>query len=366
MARRIDLDISLKKRYSIHIGFDIWKKLLKHFRASYSPRKIFIIIDENVNKLHGDKIKSQCGRYFQACHIIEIKAGEKSKSLNVWKYLLDELLQKKVERATPLLAVGGGVTGDLAGFVAASALRGIPLIHMPTSLLAMVDSSIGGKTGVNHTNGKNLIGAFYQPDIVFAHLSFLKTLPREEWVNGLSEILKYAAIRRPGLFDQLETATENFCPNEQWEQIIYRSAQIKSEVVEADAHEAGQRAILNFGHTFGHAIEKLAGFKAVSHGEAVFAGMLAAVHLSKKLGAPVDPARFHPFKTLYNINLEGIRSELLIEAMYTDKKVKNETLRFVLLKEWGEAFIKKTNDKRLLKDAWQAALDELKTSNHQS
>ncbi len=334
---------------------------MNHCSASYSPRKIFIVIDENVSNFHRNIISKQCERYFDDNYLIEIPAGESSKSFDHYKNLLDELLKNKIERSTPLLAVGGGVTGDLAGFAAASALRGVPLIHLPTSLLAMVDSSIGGKTGINHTKGKNLIGAFYQPEAVFAHLPFLKTLPRQEWVNGLSEMLKYAAISNPGLFKRLGDAVKTgFTPDKQWEQLIYECARIKAEIVQDDAREAGDRAFLNFGHTFGHALEKLAEFETITHGEAVFTGMLAATHLSKRLGAGVKMARFHPFKTLYNIELPDERLiDELTEAMYADKKVKDETLRLVLLKRWGEPFVKKGGGHAMLKDAWKAAFDEI-------
>ncbi len=357
MAKKISVGISLDKSYTAIIAGHIWSDFFNHCQANYSTGKIFIVIDENVNRLHGDEIKERCSVYFKDCHIIEVPAGEKSKSLKVWKRLLNELLENGIERSTPLLAAGGGVTGDLAGFVASSALRGVPLIHLPTTLLAMVDSSIGGKTGVNHTAGKNLIGAFYQPDAVFAHLPFLKTLSEREWVNGLSEMLKYAAISKPKLFDRLEATAGNFNPNEKWEQLIYECVQIKSAVVAADAHEAGQRAFLNFGHTFGHALEKFAGYGKITHGEAVFVGMIAATRLSEQSGAPVEAARFHPFKTLYNISLPATDEiEALIDMMYSDKKVKNERLRLILLKGWGEPFVKEVEDRNLLKDAWQAAL----------
>lgn len=359
----IELNLSFKKGYSVFIQNDAWKAFIDHCKKHYLAHKIFIIIDENVLRHHGEEVKKQCGLFFEECVFIKIPPGEPSKSLTVWSKLVDELLESGMERTTPLLAVGGGVTGDLAGFVAASVMRGIPLIHMPTSLLAMVDSSIGGKTGVNHTVGKNLIGAFYQPEAVFCHLPFLKTLPGREWVNGLAEMLKYAAISNPELFEQLHEAVKSgFTPNKKWEQLIYESAKIKSDIVETDTFEAGKRAFLNFGHTFGHALENITGYTTVSHGEAVFAGMFAAVHLSQHFGAPVEMARFHPFKALYNISLPGTdKINSLIEAMYSDKKVKDHKLRLILLKDWGEPIIRNVDDKRLLKKAWQAAFDGLRT-----
>src|SRR5699024_1939318 len=241
--------------------------------------------------------------------------------------------------------------------------RGVPLLHLPTSLLAMVDSSIGGKTGVNHSAGKNLIGAFYQPDAVFSNTSFLNTLPEREWINGLAEMLKYAAISNPRLFEQLRQAVNSgFTPNDRWEQLIYGSAKIKSDIVEADTFEAGWRTFLNFGHTFAHALENVSGYKTILHGEAVFAGMFAAVWLSqKKMGAAVEAAQFAPFKTLYDIGFPDIdKVDALIETMRTDKKVKNDNLRFILLEEWGRPAVETVNDEKLLKEAWQFALNELR------
>lgn len=365
----INIRANYKKEYTCCIERNIWSRFLKFCEAHYSNRKIFIIIDENVNRLHGNEIQQQCGRYFTDCHVLEVPPGETSKSRQVWKQLTDRLLNKGLERTTPLLAVGGGVTGDVAGFTAATALRGVPLVHMPTTLLAMVDSSVGGKTGINHGKGKNLIGSFYQPDAVFSHLPFLETLPGEEWVNGLSEVLKYAAIAKPELFDALETAVKEFEPNKQWKQIIVESVQIKGAIVEADTREAGKRAVLNFGHTFGHALEKRAGFEAVSHGEAVFAGMLAAAFISGKTNASVDGARFYPFKALYDIQLPDRRAiDTLIDLMYADKKVKNGWLHLVLLNKWGEPVVEKIEDKHLLRDAWRHAFSvlnsDLSMDNH--
>jgi len=347
------------------VGINLWNEVLAYFSAHYSDRKIFIVIDTKVHGLHGEKIKKECRRYFKNCHLIQIPEGEKSKSVNQWKRLQDELLENGVERRTPLLAVGGGVTGDLAGFAAASVLRGIPLIHMPTSLLAMVDSSIGGKTGVNHSAGKNLIGAFYQPDAVFADLQFLETLERREWIGGLAEMLKYAAISEPKMFGELEQAVkEGFEPSERWMKLIKQSAAIKIDIVEKDVQEAGKRAWLNYGHTFGHALEKLAGYGNVSHGEAVFTGMLAATHVSSTLGAPVDEVRFAPFKPLYTVSLAGIENiPELVDAMKHDKKVKDETIRLILLNDWGEPYIKICEDKSLLTQSWQVALSAVTKTN---
>lgn len=362
MSHSIEVRVGEQKRYVIYAGFDLWNAVIDFFAAHYPDQRLFIAIDANVRALHGGKIEQQCRRYFKSCHILEIPEGESSKSTECWQALINEMLEQGVERGTPLLAVGGGVTGDLAGFAAASVLRGIPLIQLPTSLLAMVDSSIGGKTGINHRVGKNLIGAFYQPDAVFADIEFLGTLERWEWIGGLAEMLKYAAISVPNMFGELEEAVSGgFKPSHQWLKLIRQSAEIKADIIQKDVHEAGVRAYLNFGHTFGHALEKHLGYGNISHGEAVFTGMLAAAHFSGRLGAPINMARFEPFISLYNIDVPSNESiPDLLEAMKNDKKVKNEAIRLILLKKWGVPRIVECKDTGLLHESWEAAFDVLR------
>jgi 3-dehydroquinate synthase len=361
MSHSTEVQLSNKKSYAIRGGENLWDELVDFFAAHYSDRKLFILIDARVHKLHGRTIEKQATRYFKTCHTITIPEGESSKSVQQWTRLQDELLAKGIERSTPVLAVGGGVSGDLAGFTAASVLRGVPLIHLPTSLLAMVDSSIGGKTAINHATGKNLIGAFYQPDAVFTDIDFLKTLERKEWIGGLAEMLKYAAIQSPPMFDELKAAVnEGFEPSHQWLKLINKSAAIKADIVQDDVHEAGKRAWLNFGHTFGHALEKLMGYGNISHGEAVFIGMMAAIHYSNACGATIKKVRFAPFRPLYSASLhQELPIPDLIDAMRYDKKVKNEKIRLVLLKDWGQPYIESSADKEKLAAAWQAAFDEL-------
>lgn len=361
MLHSIKVDAGEQKYYRYLAGMNLWEHFLDFSSSRFSDQRIFVAIDARVRSLHGKEVVKQCRRYFKKCSILEIPEGEASKSLKHWHHLLDQLLAQGVERGTPLLAVGGGVTGDLAGFTAASALRGIPLVHMPTSLLAMVDSSIGGKTGINHAKGKNLIGAFYQPEAVFADLAFLDTLKPREWAGGLAEMLKYAAIDSPRMFAELERAVnEGFSPSGRWLNLIHQSAKIKVEIVQQDVHEAGVRAYLNFGHTFGHALEKERGYGNISHGEAVFTGMLAASHFSARLGAPVDTAPFEAFLPLYRIEA-GSNEKIthLVKAMKNDKKVKDEILHLILLSKWGTPYIKECKDIDLLQEAWAYAFDVL-------
>ena len=359
MSNIIDVHISYKQQYQIRVGEGLKKSFVDFCSEQYSPQKIFVTIDDKVDSLHHDRVERMCQQYFKNVYFISIPEGEASKSVAKWNKIVDQALNIGLERNTPLMAVGGGVTGDLGGFAASSILRGIPLIHMPTSLLAMVDSSIGGKTGVNHETGKNLIGAFYQPDAVFSDVYFLETLEQKEWITGLAEILKYAAIRNPGLFDEIRSLTkESLSPDKRWIEIISQSAQIKTDIVQEDTLESGKRAYLNFGHTFGHAIEKLAGYGSISHGEAVFVGMIAATYFSKKLGHPVDEARFGSFLPLYKNQMNTLPKNIdqLIEIMKTDKKVKNNILRLVLLNDWGSPYIYECTDYSRLQEAWKYTL----------
>ena len=363
MSNIIEVHTSQEQQYPVQVGNDLGDQFAAFCSETYSGDQIFVVIDEKVNSLHRNRIENMCHSCFSQTHFITVPEGEPSKSVSEWNKILNHLLETGVERTTPLLAVGGGVTGDLAGFVAASVLRGIPLIHMPTTLLAMVDSSIGGKTGVNHQTGKNLIGAFYQPDAVFTDTAYLQTLAQKEWITGLAEVLKYAAISNPKLFEPLkELAGQQFTVSEKWIEIISESIRIKADIVQQDTLEAGKRAFLNFGHTFGHALEKVSGYGKIAHGEAVFAGMIAAAYYSKQLNHPVDDARFAPFISLYQHQMDPLPEDidLLIKAMHSDKKVRDNTLRLVLLNDWGSPYINKTVNMSILKESWQYTLSKFK------
>lgn len=358
MSNIIDVQISLDQQYAIHVGEHLREEFTAFCSERYTGDKIFILIDARVNNLHRERVEAMAA-YFNDPRFIVIPEGEASKSVSQWGEIVDEILSAGLERNTPLLAVGGGVTGDLGGFVASTVLRGIPLIHMPTTLLAMVDSSIGGKTGVNHGTGKNLIGTFYQPDAVFSDTLFLETLEQKEWITGMAEVLKYAAISNPELFDELEDLVHQpDTPRQRWASVIEQSARIKTDIVQQDALEAGKRAYLNFGHTFAHALENVSGYGRLSHGEAVFVGMIAATYFSSQLGHPVDNARFEPFRSLYKQQMATlpIHIDKLIETMKTDKKVKNNTLRLVLLNDWASPYIYECADYSKLQNAWEYAL----------
>lgn len=361
MSNPIHVHTQQTDSYDIHIGSNLLDEAAR-FCTRYSNTCAYLIIDENVNELHGKSIASVFNSHFDTIETYVVAAGEQSKNMDEYSRVMDFVLGKGVTRSTPLIAIGGGVTGDLGGYVAATALRGIPLIHIPTTLLAMVDSSIGGKTGINHRVGKNMVGSFYQPKAVFSDLDFLHTLPEQEWINGISEIIKYAAIKDPAIIEQVadKTLKSQSLNRSGWEDIVRTSAQIKVDIVQRDTLESGVRAYLNFGHTFAHAIENIAGYGTIAHGEAVFAGMIAAVHVSNKLGGNIKLSNFLQFKPLYTFSLKSFqhKTEDLIQKMYSDKKVTDRNLRLIVLKEMGKPSIIKMNDTELLTDVWNLVISE--------
>lgn len=360
MSKTIQVHTSTTNDYVLHFGNDL-RDDLSEFVKKYTSEKAFVLVDAFVLEHHREYFESCLKNHFADLKIFEIPRGEQAKSMNVYQNVMDFLLKEGVGRKTPVFAIGGGVTGDLAGFVAATALRGVPLIHIPTTVLAMVDSSIGGKTGVNHTTGKNLIGSFYQPDAVFADVNYLQTLPEKEWVNGMSEILKYGMIHSPDIIDQLRVLTssgnEIDMDGENWLGLIRQSAQIKVDIVREDVLESGKRAFLNFGHTYGHVIENLGNYEKYSHGEAVYAGMIAATYASNKLGSNIDLSNLLDFRPLYDLKLHHITRDHeldeIIELMSHDKKVIDGTLRLVLLKDLGKPYLYNVAETEFIENSWQ-------------
>ena len=287
--------------------------------------------------------------------VVTIPDGEGAKTLEVASSIYDKLIDKKMERSNAIIALGGGVVGDIAGFVAATYLRGVPYVQVPTTLLAQVDSSVGGKTAVNHPRGKNLIGAFYQPRAVFIDPEALKTLDAAELRAGLAEVVKYGVIWDKDFFGFLEKFAAALAepPDSGGELVkaIERSCEIKAEVVSADETEMGIRSILNFGHTFAHAIETGAGYGRFKHGEAVSIGMVMAAELSLKLGLCEDgvPGRVKGLLTALGlpVDLPELSPEGLIESMKLDKKVAGGRIRLVLIAEIGRVFLKEVDEEEL-------------------
>jgi 3-dehydroquinate synthase len=272
---------------------------------------------------------------------INLPDGEAFKTVATMQKVLDQLVTTGTNRDTTVIALGGGVVGDIAGFAAACYMRGVAFVQVPTTLLAQVDSSVGGKTGVNHEKGKNLIGAFHQPQLVLIDTETLNTLPIRELRAGLAEVIKYGAICDPQFFAWLESNMAALLDKnpEALAYAIQRSCELKAEVVAGDEREAGRRAILNFGHTFGHAIEHCLGYGQWLHGEAVAAGMVMAAEMS---GIPAaDLARLRALLEVAGLPVQppALSSERWIAAMGMDKKVRQKQLRFVLLRALGDAYV---------------------------
>ncbi|MBI2328911.1 MAG: 3-dehydroquinate synthase [Chloroflexi bacterium] len=330
--------------YDIHIGRGLLRQTGRRLKEIGFSDKLVIITDPTVRRLYGTTLKESLTSSGFKVAILEVAEGEEQKSLETAGQLYHELTDGYAERNTPVLALGGGVIGDLTGFVAATYLRGVPLIQIPTTLLAQVDSSIGGKVAVNHGSLKNKIGAFYQPRLVISDITTLETLTAGELSDGLAETIKYGVIRDEALFSYLEENIDRIKALDEstLETIVSRSAKIKAEVVAKDERDFGLRNILNYGHTVGHAIESVSDFK-VRHGEAVAIGMLAAARISNELGM-LDKNELIRLKNV--IGRAGLPTEVpdlqrarLIPAIKHDKKIFQGKIRFVLPKSIGDVFV---------------------------
>lgn len=338
--------VSLGKRsYSIQIGNRLLPRLGMECGKLNLGRRCAVITDSNVAPLYADRaMRSLADAGFEPV-LVTVPAGEQSKSLSIVTSCYNQLAQHRLERKSFVVALGGGVVGDLAGFVAATYLRGVAFVQVPTTLLSQVDSSVGGKVGVNLTAGKNLVGAFYQPRLVLCDLDTLSTLPKREYRSGLAEVIKYGIIYDPALFRRLEREMKNLLrlKTDLLAAVIARCCQIKAEVVSQDETESGLRAILNFGHTIGHAIEAITHYGTYLHGEAISVGQIAAARLSTKLlGLPEkDVARIHAlFRNAglpTRIDLTSRQLAQLHNAMQFDKKVTGGELKFVLVERMGKA-----------------------------
>jgi 3-dehydroquinate synthase len=323
--------------------------------AYVSGSDCLVVSNETVAPLYLDKLKKNLPGKNVAT--FSLPDGEAYKTTDTLLSVLDKLVALGANRDTTLIALGGGVVGDIAGFAAASYMRGVGFVQVPTTLLAQVDSSVGGKTGVNHPQGKNLIGAFYQPKVVLIDTQTLTTLPPRELRAGLAEVIKYGAIVDIEFFAWLEDNMDALLAGDSTAlgHAIQRSCEIKAAIVAEDEREKGRRALLNFGHTFGHAIEHCLGYGEWLHGEAVAAGMLMAAKLSDLPAA--DVARLHAL--LQRADLPVVPPKLaadeLLAAMGMDKKVVHKQLRFVLLRALGEAFVTSDYDPQRLRQVLEAA-----------
>jgi 3-dehydroquinate synthase len=356
------LTVGLSERsYPIHIGTGLLANA--ELLAAHLPaRRVAIVTNTTVAPLYLEKLQQTLREIgVQSVEII-LPDGEVYKTADTLNKIYDALLTHRCERSTPLIALGGGVIGDMTGYAAATYLRGVPFIQIPTTLLSQVDSSVGGKTGINHPLGKNMIGAFYQPRLVLADISTLDTLPDNELSAGLAEVIKYGLIRDLPFLEWLEQNMDKLLARDTQalQYAVLRSCQHKAEVVAADERESGERALLNLGHTFGHAIESGMGYGNWLHGEAVAAGTVMAADLSQRMGwiTAQDVTRI---RTLFQrarlpVVAPDLGVEKYLDYMGHDKKVEGGKMRFVLLKEVGKAVLKGDVPSALLQQTLEACV----------
>jgi 3-dehydroquinate synthase len=340
-----DIAIAQRRTEGSPSGLDdlgVWMSRLK------LGKKVLVVSNPAIFRRYGERVIAALELVGYEVHYCTIAPGERYKTLKSVQKIYDAALAHRLERSSTMVALGGGVIGDMTGFAAATWLRGINVVQVPTSLLAMVDAAIGGKTGVNHPQGKNLIGAFHQPRLVLIDYTVLQTLPAREFRAGMAEVIKYGVIWDAELFAKLEAAPRldqlRYLDEELLPFILSHACQAKADVVSQDEKEAGLRAILNYGHTIGHAIESLTGYKKVNHGEAVAIGMVAAgqIAVQLKLWQPADAERQDALiqKTGLPTQLpEGMEIEAILDTLKTDKKVKDGKVRFILPEAIGRAIV---------------------------
>jgi 3-dehydroquinate synthase len=332
------------RSYTIHIGADLLRRP-DIIAPQVTGRQAAIVTNDRVAPIYLSSLSKDLARYGKVVIEVVLPDGEQTKNWQTLNRIYDCMLEHGCERSTTVIALGGGVIGDLAGFAAATYQRGVAMIQLPTSLLAQVDSSVGGKTGINHPLGKNMVGAFHQPRLVIADTSALATLPDRELKSGIAEVIKYGLIRDIAFFDWLEENVERLLARDTDALIhaIERSCLNKAAVVAADETETGMRALLNLGHTFGHAIEAGVGYGAWLHGEAVAAGMVMAADLSCRLGWLVESDVRRVRELLDRAGLPtcgpGLGSDRYLQLMALDKKVTHGRLRLILLEALGKAII---------------------------
>ncbi len=349
MTERVDVRLG-PRSYSVHIGAGLLESVGKIARELSLRGRCAIVTDSNVGRLYADRAANAL-REFEPL-IVTVPAGEKSKSLAEAENVCEQMIATGLDRSSFVVALGGGVVGDLAGFVAAIYYRGIPYVQVPTTIIAQVDSAVGGKTGVNARGGKNLIGAFHQPRAVIADVVTLDSLPEREFNEGFAEIIKHAIIRDAEMFADLEKFDRaNLAP------LIARNVAIKAAIVSADEHETtGERALLNFGHTVGHAIENAAGYGRFLHGEAIALGIVAASDLSMRCAGLSREEHERILSRLAQFSLpthlpDDISTDAIMAALRTDKKFAAGQVRFVLTSQIGSAFVSRDVTLAQIRDA---------------
>ncbi len=349
------LNVNLGDRgYPIYIQTD-FSALGKSFADARLSGKVLVVTDNNVEKYYCEDCVRELEGICDEVSVHVIEAGELNKSLDTVRDIYRKLIELKADRSSVLVALGGGVTGDITGFAAASYMRGIPFIQIPTSLMAQADSSIGGKTGVDFEGCKNMVGAFYQPNLVYINVNALRTLPERELKSGMAEVIKHGLIRDSEFYEYIDSNLDKIYSFDEntLAYITKMNCAIKGDVVEQDEREDGLRAILNFGHTIGHAIECVSNFTML-HGECVSIGMVGAYKLANKLGMADDDTVGRIETTLEKAGLPvkalGMDEEKIFSRMFSDKKVKDDKLNFVLPRGIGEVIYCMVDNETLIKE----------------
>ncbi|WP_378956079.1 3-dehydroquinate synthase [Pelosinus sp. sgz500959] len=340
------LSINLpQKQYSIMIKKDLLPTIAKHISMNHSNKKIAVVTDEHVDALYGNILMDSLSQQGFLVTKIVVPPGEKSKSMTMLEYLYGQFLDFKISRSDLIIAFGGGVVGDLVGFAASTFLRGVPYIQIPTTLLAQIDSSIGGKVAVNLPNGKNLIGTFYHPDAVYIDPKLLETLPIRVLRDGIAEVIKYSGISETSLFEDLSRYRDEQELLENIHSVIATCCEIKQSFVEKDEKDTGLRMTLNFGHTIGHAIENYFNYETYTHGEAVAIGMARITTRSEALGItkPGTSEALIGLIEKYGLptTATDYNQKALLESMTLDKKNSTSGLHLILLAHIGKSLIQK-------------------------
>lgn len=321
----------------IIINDNILNRVSKECFNLFSPTKVHIVTDENVSALYLKKVSSQ---FDITVSQTIIKAGEQYKTIDTIMNIYDDFIKADITRKDLIIALGGGVVGDITGFAASTFLRGVSLCQIPTTLLSQVDSSIGGKTGFDLPHGKNLVGTFYQPKLVLIDPQVLSTLKKEIYIDGMAEVIKYGCIKNNKILEMIKN--NNYKTN--ISDIIYECLKIKRDIVEKDEHDIGERMILNFGHTIGHAIEKLGNYTKFSHGYAVSLGMIAAMKIAEQISGKKNKATNELFNIIEDIGLPTdipYTNKQIFDALLSDKKKMGNIINFIIVNELGKAEIKK-------------------------
>ncbi len=340
MLQKIKINIP-EKDYNVYLGKEIFSKLPTLLNKEGIVGSILLVVDSNVKKYHSDLIKETFDNSTNKVKSITVTATEKNKSFETLQKILSTLIKYNFGRDSIIIAIGGGIIGDITGFAASTYMRGIKYIQVPTTLLASVDSSVGGKTGINFCQTKNVIGSFYQPELVLIDINFFETLPNEERLSGLGEVIKYCFLTNKRFFNYVKNNIDGIMNNDSKiiEKIITESIKFKGGVVEADEKESGVRKVLNLGHTFAHAYEVQQKHK-LKHGQAVIVGITNALYLSHSLGLIEKKVlnEYLDFLLMFSdkLKLKDIDINTLFEIMQRDKKNRENEIKFVLLKNVGE------------------------------